>query len=164
MAKIPNNQGDPIRKEFNVYLKDDFTHISLENAAKGFPVKFINAIIPGVPYTPWALLEHIRLTQKDMLDFIGNPKYKVREWPKGYWPAPSKKATASDWKKTLDLYRKDSKDFQKIIADAKNDLNLPIANGDGQTIAKEVLQVIDHASYHTGELVLMRRVLGIWKK
>lgn len=154
---------EPARKELLAYLEHGGAHAPLLKVAEGVPEDFMNRLFNGIPFTPWALLEHIRLTQNDMVDFIKNPSYKEKGWPMDYWPAKDAKATKAIWDKTLMGYTEDLEALREIVKDARRDLFAPIAHGDGQTIEKEILQVIDHAAYHTGELVLMRRLAGAWK-
>jgi hypothetical protein len=155
---------EPVRKELLAYVTAGSAHVSIMNVAKDISERAMNDKIPKTPFTPWALLEHIRITQKDMVDFMASPDYGPLEWPKDYWPAADKKATKTMWNKTLMGYKKDLETLKKIIKDPKKDLFAPIPRGNGQTIMKEILQIIDHTAYHTGELVLMRRALGAWRE
>jgi len=131
---------------------------------KGIPEKIMNKKVSGVPYSLWGLLEHIRVTQHDMVDFITNPDYKELSWPDNYWPDPKAKATKKIWNESAKGYITDLDTFKTIIKNPTVDLSTPIAWGDGQTIFREALQIIDHTSYHTGEFILLRRALGAWKK
>jgi hypothetical protein len=151
-----------LRQELVKYLEHGHTHPSLEEIVKDFPAELLNKRTKGLPYTAWQLLEHIRISQWDMIDFIKNPNYKELEWPRNYWS--TKEATKQDWNKSFEEYKKDLKTLVKIIENPKNDLFAPIPWGSGQTTIKEVLQIVDHASNHSGQLVLMRRLFGIWKK
>ena len=42
----------------------------------------------AAPHSPWQLVEHIRITQRDILDFSTNTDghYQALDWPAGYWP------------------------------------------------------------------------------
>lgn len=144
-------------------LKGGNAHATFEDVIKDFPLSYINADVPNVPYSPWRLLEHIRITQWDILDFIRNSNYKYMKWPDAYWPKNNKKATEKDWKSTIVMFKHDSKELQKIVSTPKTDLYKKIPHGTGQTILREILLVADHSSYHLGELVVIRRTLGIWK-
>ncbi|HEX4104508.1 MAG TPA: DinB family protein [Candidatus Paceibacterota bacterium] len=155
---------DPLRKELSSYLRRGSAHAPLAEAAKDLPPELMNGKIDGIPFTPWMLLEHIRVTQGDMVDFIRNPNYQGMKWPDAYWPPADKKAGAAAWSKTMKEYEKDLRALEAIVLDEKNDLFAPIPHGSGQTIMKEVLQVIDHTSYHAGELILMRRAMHAWKQ
>ena len=152
------------RKELLDYLERPRAHISLEKAVAGMPVGLMNRKPRGVPYTPWGLVEHIRITQRDMIDFMSDPDYRELEWPKAYWPDPvTSKADAKKWNKSVATIARDHHALIALARHPKRDLLAKIPWGDGQTSMREVMQIIDHTAYHTGELVLMRRMMGAWK-
>lgn len=159
-------EANALRKILTDYLRPGgaHTHKSLADAAADFPMKLANRKLPKIPYSAWGLLEHIRITQHDILEFIRNPDYEAMSWPDDYWPIEKLAADEAMWTKTLEGYTNDLNALIAIMQDPTTDLFAPIQNGkDGQTILQEVLQVIDHASYHIGEFVLLRRMLGAWK-
>jgi hypothetical protein len=124
----------------------------------------MNTLFPNGNYTPWHLLEHIRITQWDILEFITNPNYKEISWPDDYWPKKNKKVTKKEWENTINQYQKDNQMLQKIVSNPKTDLYAKIPHGTGQTIFKEILLVCDHNAYHLGEFAIMRQVMGTWDK
>jgi hypothetical protein len=105
----------------------------------------------------------VRITQHDILDFCRNPRYKELEWPKDYWPASPAPPSEAAWNESISTFRRDREALQKLAADATVDLTARIPHGSGQTYARELALVADHTSYHVGQLVLVRRLLGIWK-
>ena len=151
-----------LRNELISYLNGSFTHKSIFDAAKGLPENLFNAKPENIPYSFWQLLEHIRIAQFDMIDFIRNPEYKELEWPKEYWPDSDSKATKEMWDASINQIKRDLKSLENIIKTPTTDLLAPIPHGQGQNILKEVLQIIDHNSYHTGIFILMRRVMNNW--
>jgi hypothetical protein len=152
-----------LRKELVEYLENERTHIDFAKALRDLPEKLINKKPRGVPYTFWGLLEHVRIAQNDMVEFMQTAKYPKLKWPKGYWPSPKTKATKQMWKESLAAIATDIEALKDIVKDPATDLFAPIPWGQGQTIFREVIQIIDHASYHLGELVLMRRMERAWK-
>lgn len=157
------NQNE-LRKQLLDYLDGRHAHALLEDAIKNFPLSAINKKPKNVPYSFWALLEHIRITQYDIVDFIQNSNYKELEWPKDYWPPKNKKATKIDWQKTINNLKKDFDTLKKIAKNPKADLLAKIAHSQGQTILREIILVVDHNSYHRGEFVVMRRTMRVWKR
>ncbi len=117
----------------------------------------------GLPYSPWQLLEHIRMAQHDILDFCRNPKYEEKEWPADYWPKSAAPPNVTAWDESIAAVRKDREAMQQLALDPALDLSAKIPHGSGQTYLREVLLVIDHTAYHVGELVAVRRLLGAWK-
>lgn len=145
-------------------LEGGNAHIKFNDAVKNFPATKINKIPTNLPYSAWQLLEHMRITQNDILDFIENPEYEYISWPDDYWPSKSKKATKSDWEKTVSGFNKDSDKLKSIVRGSKTDFYSKIPHGKGQTILREILLVADHNAYHLGEFLVVRRALGLWKK
>ena len=60
-------------------------------------------------------------------------------------------------------FREDLAAMKKLVSDSKTDLFANIPWGEGQTILREALLVADHNSHHLGQLIDVRRLLGIWK-
>jgi hypothetical protein len=156
--------NDPLREQLIALLTGGNAHMSFEDAIKDFPMSYINDKFPNGTYSFWGLLEHIRITQHDILDFMVNKNYKEPEWPKDYWPDAGKKATEKDWKKTIELFEKDMNDLIAIVRNPNTDLNAKVLWGDGQTNLREILVVADHNAYHIGEFTIMRQVMKTWGK
>lgn len=133
-----------------------------DEIVKYFPEKDMNTVFPNGTYTPWHLLEHIRRTQFDILNFIVNPKYVEPEWPKDYWPATDKKASKKDWEETITRFTQDREALKKLVLDPTVDMFAKVPNGDSQTYLREFLLVADHNAYHLGEFSIMRQVMGTW--
>ncbi len=151
-----------LRAELVKFLSTE-AHMSLADAVKDFPLKDMNVRPPNVPYTFWHLLEHIRIAQWDIVDFIKNPHYEHLSWPKDYWPAKDAKATKKDWDHTLATYQRDLRAIIAIVKNPKTDLHVRIPHGDGQTILREAILIVDHTSYHVGEFAILRQVVNNWK-
>ena len=106
---------ESLRKHVLYLLRDGGAHLSFDDFVKSFPPDLCNRQIDGLPYTPWQVLEHIRLAQWDILEFSYNAKHKSPEWPEGYWP--KKKGTAKEWKKSVTQILKDLKAMRKLVVD-----------------------------------------------
>jgi uncharacterized damage-inducible protein DinB len=137
-------------------------HVDFEEAIKNFPVDLRGKHARGVPHTAWQVLEHIRITQADILNFCINPDYKDLNWPQDYWPSNAAPDSEAAWDRSIAGYRGDLKKMQELIGDSARDLHSQIPHGDGQTLFREAILVIDHSSYHVGQLVTLRQLLGIW--
>lgn len=153
-----------LKKQLISLLKGGHAHMTLAEAVEDYPMDKINEIFPNGDYSSWHLLEHIRRTQNDILEFIINPKYKYKEWPKDYWPEKNEKAKEAQWKETVKKFHKDQDKLEKIIKNRKTDLYKKIPWGEGQNIIREIQTVADHNSYHIGEFAIMRQVMGTWSK
>lgn len=137
-------------------------HADFDSAVKDFPAALRGRRVPGVPYTAWRLLEHMRIAQWDVLEFSRNPKHVSPPFPEGYWPAEDAPPGKSSWERSIHLFRADLAAIRTLVEDQESDLFTPFAHGDGQTLLGEAMLVADHNAYHIGQLVLLRRMLGAW--
>ncbi|HVT01277.1 MAG TPA: DinB family protein [Patescibacteria group bacterium] len=150
------------REELVYHLTIGHAHMKFEDVVADFPEDHINDMFTNGDYTFWHLLEHMRRTQADILNFSTNPNYEELSWPDDYWPKKDAKATKEDWDKTIKDFLKDREKLQKLIEDPNNDIYEVFPWGDGQTLAREVSVVTDHNSYHLGEFSIMRQTLNTW--
>ena len=143
-------------------LRGGNAHLTFEDAVTGFPMDRINDRPPHVPYSPWHLLEHIRIAQWDILEFVRNPAHVSPEWPRGYWPDPAATADAARWQQTLRAFREDMAALEALAEDDSVDLGAPLPHAPGYTLLRELLLVADHNAYHLGEFAILRQVMGTW--
>ncbi|HEY0591927.1 MAG TPA: DinB family protein [Thermoanaerobaculia bacterium] len=154
--------SDPLRDHLARLLDWKDAHAGFDAAVRDLPEDLRGRRPAGLPHSPWELLEHIRLAQRDILDFCVAPKYEERAWPDGYWPADPAPPTATAWEESVRACRADREEVKKLARDASIDLFAAVPNGTGQTYLREILLVADHNAYHLGQLVLVRRALGAW--
>ena len=156
-------QTDKALRNLLVTFLEGEAHLSLADAVKGFPVKDMNVRPRKIPYTFWHLLEHIRIALWDIVDFVKNPDYEELRFPQDYWPAKNAKATRGKWLDTIARIEADRREMIAIIKDPNTDLHAKIPHGDGQTILREAILIVDHNSYHIGEFAILRQVQKNWK-
>jgi DinB family protein len=137
-------------------------HAAFDDATAGLPEPLRGRTPGGLPYSPWQLVEHLRITQHDILDFCRNPKYQELAWPDDYWPASAAPPSPKAWDESLRRFREDRAALQRLARDSSVDLTARIPHGTGQTYLRELLLAADHAAYHIGELIVVRRLLGAW--
>ncbi len=151
-----------LREQLLALLRGGNAHMAFDEAIAEFPLSAINTKPLNVPYTPWHLLEHLRITQWDILEFIRNPSHVSPPWPKGYWPDPHKQADELNWLETISNFQADLSDLEELVKDPATQLVTPIPHAPGYTIFREILLVSDHNAYHIGEFAILRQVMGTW--
>jgi hypothetical protein len=152
-----------LREHLLNLLSGKGAHIDWKESFDGIPPKMRGVRPEGLPYSLWELLEHMRIAQWDILEFSRDSRHVSPEWPQGYWPAAPAPAKASAWDDSLKVFARDLEAMKKLVASPKTDLFAKIPHGDGQTILREALLVADHNSYHLGQVLTVRRILGVWK-
>ena len=151
-----------LREQLLRLLQGGYAHMGIDEAVADFPMDRINENPPNVPYSSWHLLEHIRITQWDILEFVRDPKHVSPSWPEGHWPAPGAQAGPAQWKATIEAIRSDLRVVEGIVQDPETDFFGPIPHAKDYNIFREIVLVADHNAYHIGEFGILRQVMGTW--
>jgi hypothetical protein len=154
------NDEKALREQLARLLDWDSAHARFDDAVRDFPAELRGTRPAGAPHSAWELLEHLRITLWDILEFSRDANHVSPDWPSGYWPGAEAPMTAKAWNESAAAYRRDLKALADLAADESVDLYARIPHGDGQTILREVLLAADHNAYHVGQLMLVRRTLG----
>lgn len=150
------------RRQLTQLLTWSDAHINFDDAVAGLPVAARGKVPKGLPYSAWQLVEHMRLTQADILEFSISRRYKNKQWPKDYWPASAVPPTRRAWSASIAQFKKDRRAVQRLVTNPRRDLLARAPTGTGQTMLREVVLAADHTAYHVGQLVVVRRLLGHW--
>jgi len=151
-----------LREHLGRLLAWEDAHAGFETAVKDMPPADRGTVPTGSAYSAWQLIEHLRITQHDILDFCVNADYQEMEWPREYWPAEAAPPSEAAWDESIGRFLEDRHKLQALAADPSVDLAARIPHGTGQTYLRELLLVADHTAYHVGQLVLLRRLLEDW--
>jgi uncharacterized damage-inducible protein DinB len=151
-----------LRDHLRRILDWEDAHAGFDRAVEGIPSEKRGLAPPGFTHTAWQLLEHLRLTQRDILDFCVDPGYVEPASMDEYWPDGPAPPSDAAWEESVASVRQDRDELKRLAADPAIDLFARVPQGSGQTYLREVLLVADHTAYHVGQLVDLRRALGIW--
>jgi hypothetical protein len=151
-----------LRDQLIGLLGGENAHMGFAAAVADIPESLINTRAPNVDYTFWHLIEHLRLTQADILEYITNAAYQEPNWPEEYWPARDAQATQADWDESVAAFQRDLAAIIAIISSEATDLFATVPSHDEHTILREALIVADHNAYHIGELGILRQVENGW--
>lgn len=151
-----------IRELLLEQLEGRNAHVDFNQAVQGLTYKQTGIQVEGLPHTIWDLIEHIRIGQDDILEFCKNPNYEEIDWPADYWPESSEPESKEKLKKSIQAVREGIEEMRGLIRDPENNLLAPFPHGDGQTLFREAMLIVDHNAYHIGQIVQIRRLLGSW--
>jgi hypothetical protein len=145
-------------------LRGGHAHLNFEKATARMPIELRGVRPANLPYTAWRLVEHMRISQWDILQFSINPQHVSPDFPEGYWPKGDAPPDTGAWDRSLAAFQADLKAMMDLVAASEVQLLTQLAHGQGQTILREALLVADHNAYHLGQLVAVRRLLGAWEE
>ncbi len=155
---------DPLRAQLVRLLDWEEAHVGFDKAVAAVPPDQRGMRAAGFEHSPWQLVEHLRLGQKDLLAFCIDPHY-VHElkWPDDYWPERAAPPKASAWDESIAAFRADREQLKALIHDGDIDLFARVPTGKAtQTYLRAILLLVDHNAYHIGQLIAVRRALGNW--
>jgi len=150
-----------LQTELLAMLKGGNAHMTFAEAVADFPAQVINGRPPHIDYTFWHLLEHMRLAQRDILNFIREPGYVSPPYPEGYWPAREAMASEKKWQKSIAEFEEDLNAMAELITAPGTNLLAPLPHAPKYTLLREALLVADHNAYHVSELITLRQVMAI---
>lgn len=165
-SKPPADELKPLREQLLALLRGGQAHVSFDDAIADFPEEQRGIVPKGLEHSAWQILEHIRIAQRDILDFSAPPTggYQPMAWPDDYWPKSPIPPGPRAWEHSIAAVRKDQEAFESLILKPGADLYKPFRWGEGQNLLREALLIADHNAYHLGELIAVRRLLGAWNK
>ena len=154
---------DPVRDHLVRALDWAEARATFDKVIAGIAPSHRGAVPQGFDHSIWQLVEHIRLAQDDLLDFCVNERYVHNmTWPDDYWPKDPAPADEQAWAASLAGYQRGLEGFRAVARDTP-DLAASVPTGKPpQTYLRSILLVIDHTAYHVGQIVAVRRALGIW--
>lgn len=158
------NQDVEVVKQLKALLEGGQAHAGFDKAVADFPVDARGVVPAGLPYSAWQLLDHLRIAQRDILNFSAPPTggYHGLKWPEDYWPKSPMPPSPGAWDAAIETIHEDRAKFEALLERPGVDLHRPFLWGDGQTLFREALLIADHNAYHVGEMVMLRRLLGVW--
>lgn len=162
MEPLEMKMEKKLRQQLVNLLTGNDAHAEFERVVADMPEALRGLKPKEAEHTAWQLLEHLRITQLDILEFARNAKHVSPEFPAGYWPKTQAPTDAAAWDKSIAAFLRDRRELCDQIMSDSMDLLARIPHGDGQTMLRQALLAADHAAYHLGQMVLLRRLLGAW--
>jgi hypothetical protein len=150
-----------LRAEVVALLRGGPAHADARTVLDGIPFARVNERVEGLPYTLWEMVYHLWFSQHDILVFSINPDYEARDWPGDYWP--DAEATETSWADTVQAFFDDQDKLVRLVESPETDLLTEFDHAPGYTLLREALLAADHNAHHLGEVIVLRRLLGIWE-
>lgn len=159
-----SDSTDALRDHLVRVLDWEDAHVSYDKAVDGIAPHQRGARAAGFEHSPWQLLEHIRIAQEDILDFCVNATYEhTMTWPDDYWPRDPVPPSEQAWTDSVASYARSRDALKRLAREVKN-LTALVPTGTGhQTYLRAILLTADHTAYHVGQLIAVRKALGIWQ-
>jgi hypothetical protein len=148
-----------VRQHLLYLLNGDGAHLDFETAIKDLLPSARGKQVGGL-HSPWEILEHLRIAQRDILESIQDSKHVSPDFPVGYWPNGASPSSERAWNKSADAFRADFRALVELVETESTDLLAPLPNSDGQPVLRKALSAADHNAYHLGQLLLLKQLLA----
>lgn len=151
-----------IREQLAKHLKGGEAFMPFTEMLQKIPFEDINTRPSNLPYSLYELFYHIVYTQKDIVKFTCSDDYTEPKWPDYYWPKEKICRVKKEWENLKAEYTTDRERLKNFLLDENNALMQAVKNGKGeQTLLREVMLVVEHTAYHTGQMLVLLRLLNL---
>jgi uncharacterized damage-inducible protein DinB len=163
--KITTLHGAP-GPTLEILLDDPEEHdfVCAERALEGLSGEVACRRPPGLPFSIAEIVAHLLSNARFNLGLVDNPDPTTYKPPLPNWPA----VRADDWERLRLEYLSVLKELKEVAQEGtKLDRIVYPASEDepAWTVGyKLTCSVSKHATYHTGQIILIRRLLGAWGK
>lgn len=149
------------RRQLERHLVGGEAFVPLQEFLEKVPYEQLGERPFGLPYSFYETFYHIAFTQRDILDFIRKDSYREPEWPQDYWPVDKGPDSPDQWNQVKERYFRDRETLRQLLHDPATELMLPVRKGDDHSLFREIMLVVEHTAYHTGQLMIIVRLLGL---
>lgn len=151
-----------IREQLAKHLEGGEAFMPVTEMIEKIDFDDINTRPYDLPYSFYELFFHIVFAQKDIVKFTCSDDYTTPKWPDYYWPKNKQCKSPEEWENLKAEYLTDRNRLKNFLKKESNLLDHPVKNGSGdQTLIREILLVIEHSAYHTGQLLILLRLLNL---
>ena len=112
-----------------------------------------------LPHSIWELLFHMNYWQTFMLDLLKGDKPDSADPDAESWPHTAAPESEDEWDSALAYYLKGLKEAEQ---EAAKELAEQVMAGREETRADYLQTIMLHNSYHAGQVVFARKIMGAW--
>ena len=155
--RISNDNDKVLSQVIGRALSGEGAHASTQNVFDGLAWTDAALRPAGAPHSIFQLMTHTTYWQNWVLQWLAGDEPVVPKHAAGSWRSTPGPSSAQEWKRAVGEFREGLKQLES--QSRKVDLLGQI----GRTSNLRMLHAIaSHTSYHVGQVVLVRQLLGKW--
>jgi uncharacterized damage-inducible protein DinB len=156
-TNLVNSDRKTLEKMIGHSLSGKGAHVEAGNVFAGLDWKITGKRPEGVPHSLFQQLNHMTYWQDWAVRWLDGEKPPIPKQASGSWPGNSGPASAEEWKRAVQNFRKG------LAALNRRSRGADLFTQPGKKSRLEMLQTIaSHNSYHLGQAVTLRQMLGAW--
>lgn len=144
---------------FEKGLHGDNAHVDPLEVFEGLQWEKAAEKFENCPYSVWQILNHMIFWQDYYLAFLKDKVPNHPESDEASWPNETAPANEMEWSDTILQFNKGLKEAEnEAKKDIKEEKDPRLKRTRGEILAT----LMAHNSYHTGQVALIRRIIGAW--
>ncbi|MHA2190875.1 MAG: DinB family protein [Candidatus Thorarchaeota archaeon] len=155
-----DNMNDAILQVFSKGLQGHNAHVHPLKSVKGLTAEKARTNPSDGVRSCWEQLYHMVYWQDLVIEDLKGGKVDFAEASKHDWPEAGKMGKDADWPKLIQRFEEGINEMGGFVN--KDDISRPIESWNNLPVAKAVMVIIQHNSYHIGEIVVARKSIGLW--
>jgi hypothetical protein len=156
----PQNLEDYVERSFLRGMKGEGSHVDTDRVLDGLDWKLAGEKPGGAPDTILRLTNHIIYWIGYGASFFEGRKPVRPEHDRDSWPGPEAPSSAEEWQGVVRAYKASLARGTALVKERR--FADPVMPGE-TAIRIDWLRVFEqHTSYHVGQIVQLRRMLGAW--
>jgi hypothetical protein len=120
--RLIDMSDNELRRHLVKMLSEPNAHLTFEKAIEYVPPQLRGILMEGYGHTAWQILEHLRISQWDILEFSRDAGHVSPKFPDGYWPEEPSPPDDKSWDESVGRFQSDLKQMCDLISEESNDL------------------------------------------
>lgn len=151
------NGSKILAKTIDNALSGKGAHVASKTIFEGLDWKLAGARPSGSAHSLFQILSHLTFWQEWVIKWLDGGKPTIPKHAAGSWPGNPEPASAKEWDEAV-------RGFEKGLTELDHRIHaVDLLSKRGKQTRLEMLQAIaNHNSYHLGQAVLLRQILGVW--
>jgi len=138
------------------------SHVGFLPALESLAPHAAGRLVPGAPHTIFQILHHMVYWQDITLARLHRQSPPSPKSADLGWQTPAAPEDESDWEAAVAQLAEGLRGYEALLADPSLDLGATLDPKRGTSAREELLMIQGHNSYHLGQIVSLRQLLGAW--
>ncbi len=152
-----NSERKTVAKALRCALSGEGAHAPAETAFEGLEWQLAGGRPQETQHSIFQVLNHLIYWNEWVLDWLDGKKPAIPRHASGSWPGGAAPGDRQEWDQAVERF---SKGLQELH---RREQDRDLFEKRGKKTPLEMLQTIaSHNSYHIGQVVLLRRLVGSW--
>lgn len=134
------------------------SHVSPGSVFEDLDWRLVAELPNGIPHSIWQIVNHMIYWQEFSLALLRNDTPRTPEHAADTWTDNVSPMSESEWLDAVHTFLRGLHAVEGFI----DDLDTTVTARQGRSRAEVIGMLVGHNSYHLGQIVFLRQILGAW--